>query len=73
MHEADYSFSKFIRYVQGKLEFDKLRGIAFRDKETNEIKLSPPAERINDLDSLPIPKTSLINIKIIINMEEWDL
>ena len=63
LHEADHSFSKFIKYVQGKLEFDKLRGVAFRDKETNEIKLSPPAERINDLDNLPIPKTSLINIK----------
>ena len=62
LYEADSTFPQFLTYLQGKTDFSDLKGIAWLDKKTNETKISKYAPLIENLDELPIPKWSLVNI-----------
>ena len=63
LYEADDTFPQFLEYLKGKKKFEDLRGIAWLDKNTNNVKLAPYAKRIDDLDSIPFPEVNLIPIK----------
>lgn len=63
LYEGDNTFPLFINYLNGKIKFEELRGIAWLDKDSNEPKLSPYAPMIEDLDKLPIPSWDKIPLK----------
>lgn len=63
LHEADNTFPAFLEYLNGNIAFNDLKGIAWLEKSTNKVKLAPSAEKINNLDTLPIPKANLIPIR----------
>ena len=63
LYEGDNTFPLFIEYLQGKIKFEDLKGIAWLDKDTNTPKLAPHASLIEQLDEIPIPKWDLVPIE----------
>jgi radical SAM superfamily enzyme YgiQ (UPF0313 family) len=60
LYEGDNTFPLFLEYLQGKVKHEDLRGIAWWDKTTNEVKMSPYAQLVQDLDEIPIPRWDLV-------------
>jgi len=63
LYEADNSFPSFLEYMKGNITFKELKGIAWLDKSTNEVKLTAYDSLIHELDSLPIPAWNLVPIR----------
>lgn len=62
LNEPDLVFSGLYDLVASGKPFVSLGGIAFRNG--GAIRINPKAERIKDLDALPIPAHELLNLKL---------
>lgn len=56
--EGEVTTVELLEAMEGKREISSVKGIAYR--ENGEIKLTPPREYINDLDTLPFPARNLL-------------
>ena len=63
LYEGDDTFPLFLKYLKGEIKFEELKGIAWWDKTTNDVKSAPNAPLIHELDLLPIPEWNLVPIK----------
>jgi anaerobic magnesium-protoporphyrin IX monomethyl ester cyclase len=57
-NEGEYSFLSLIRYLTDKLPMEDVRGVSYL--EAGEIRRTPDAPFIQDLDSLPFPARDLL-------------
>ena len=60
--EGEETLLDLVRHVeaQGLKGFESIPGIAFRDLDTGQVRLSPPRTYISDLDSIPFPARHLL-------------
>ena len=57
--EGEKVIDKVIKSFEGEQNLSKIPGVFFREKD--KIKKGPPAELINDLDSIPFPARHLVD------------
>ena len=60
LYEADTSFPLYLKHLKGEKTNKDLKGVAWFNKEKNEVTLSPYSPIIHDLDVLPNPKWDLV-------------
>jgi len=53
----------FMEYGMNTERFKKIKGIAYRDKNTKQIVRTPPRELIDQMDGLPFPARDLVDKK----------
>ena len=65
------SFFKLLQHLEGKLDFEELTGIAFRDNN-DEIVLLPPSKRMKDIGQnvIPFPARHLLPMENYIKAQE---
>ena len=62
--EAELTFMELIDVFQGRRELADVQGIAFQNKTTGEVTVTPERPKVQDLDFFPIPDRSLLNMKL---------
>lgn len=62
--EAELTFMELLDVFQGKKALSDVKGIAFKDKEKDEVVVTPERPKVQDLDFFPIPDRSLVNMKL---------
>lgn len=61
-NEGEYSFLSLIKYLAGNTSLEEVRGVSYR--EAGEIRRTPDAPFIQDLDSLPFPARDLLHLDL---------
>lgn len=63
LYEGEYSFLKLVEALEGRKSLAKMRGIAYRSKNGKVI-VTPKAEKVKDLDALPMPARHLLPMEL---------
>jgi anaerobic magnesium-protoporphyrin IX monomethyl ester cyclase len=61
-NEGEITFEYLLRFLQGEISVDEIKGITFRNSENVTI-TNPERELIKDLDILPIPDRSFVDME----------
>ncbi len=64
VNEAELTFIELIEVFQGRKELKNVQGIAYKDKATEEVIVTPERPKVQDLDFFPIPDRGLLNMKL---------
>jgi len=67
LYEGDYTFPKLLDVLEHGKSLADVNGIAYRDKD-EKIVVAPQAERVKDIDALPMPARHLLPMK---SYEKW--
>jgi anaerobic magnesium-protoporphyrin IX monomethyl ester cyclase len=71
--EGEYKFLELVKALEKDKnpKLSKIKGIAFRDKNTKKIIITPPRPPIVDLDELPIPAYHLVDMNLYGTGKMW--
>jgi anaerobic magnesium-protoporphyrin IX monomethyl ester cyclase len=61
-NEGEYAFLSLIEHLAGNIPLEQVRGVSYR--EAGEIRRTPDAPFIQDLDSLPFPARDLLRLDL---------
>jgi anaerobic magnesium-protoporphyrin IX monomethyl ester cyclase len=59
--EGEETALELIRELQGSADLSRVKGIAYKEKKSNELEFTKPREFIKDLDSIPFPSRELFD------------
>jgi radical SAM superfamily enzyme YgiQ (UPF0313 family) len=60
--EGEITFLELVNSIEAGKSLDRVQGIAYRDKRSGEIVITPPRPLIEDLDIVPFPAKDLLPI-----------